>query len=376
LDKTFQHGMSFYAKVKLDSFVPNSRLFSFTDGRWHQGRGFDVRVNNRDWNKANAIESDSLTMEVWSRTPRWRHDRIVTSKVIRAGEEEAFLFTYNSKTGKYKIYRNGVLVAEQGARVKMAQAASKGAFSKLIVGGVPWHHHESIDGSITDIRVWSREVTWNTAISGAAPGQDAKESAKEETAEVDSPCIASRKNSWDFVCDKELPVGLADSFGYGNVKSAKKAAEFHKREAIGEVASCGTKISAKAVIYQGKFGDGLTAEYFKMRTHCHQPPFVFGKMPTTVRVDPVIKYTGSEFHAPFNELAVRWTGKLLITQSGLYDFKIAADDGAWLAIDGRILIDLSGCGRHQRQIRTKDGTRQLNKGAHDISVLLQQRTTR
>merc|ERR1719272_908588 len=90
-------------------------------------------------------------------------------------------------------------------------------------------------------------------------------------------------------------------------------------------------------------------------------------MPNTVRVDPKVKFTGTEFHAPNNEFAIRWTGKLLIDSTGDYEFDVSADDAAWVAIDGRILLDLHGCG-HQKT-RSKSGTTKLEKGAHDISIL-------
>jgi len=82
-----------------------------------------------------------------------------------------------------------------------------------------------------------------------------------------------------------------------------------------------------------------------------------------------VKFTGTEFHAPYNEFAIRWTGKILIAQTGVYDFSIAVDDAAWVAIDGRLVISVPGCGHGATTSRSKEAPRELEKGAHDISIL-------
>jgi len=293
--------------------------------------------------------------------------------VARANEKDAFLFVYRPLKKALEIWRNGIEVAAK----KFGDLPMDGTiFKSLVVGSVGYntgrHWRDIINGldvEVTDIRVWNRAVSWDSAVAGTPPGQDPTEASKEQQGEVDAKCIPSLKNSWDFVCDSELPEEMASSFGYGDVANFKKVRAFEKRKQLGELATCGKRISAKAVIYQGKFGDGLTAEYFKVRTDCNRPPFLFGSIPTMVRVDPLVKFTGTEFHGPFNEFAIRWTGKILIAQTGVYDFSVTADDAAWVAIDGRLLIDLRGCGSGQKTSRTKEASRELEKGAHDISVL-------
>merc|ERR1719215_1386358 len=130
-------------------------------------------------------------------------------------------------------------------------------------------------------------------------------------------------------------------------------------------------MNIKSVIYSGKFGDGLTAEYFRMRVECNRMPGLFGKLPRTVKVDPNVDFKG-DFKAPFNEYAIRWTGKILIQKTGTYVFSLGADDGAWLALDGVTLIDNGACERvrHGRSgYKEISASTDLDKGGHEIAVL-------
>jgi len=376
LDPSFKNGMSFFARIKFESFTPDARIFGFitrNDGDQRGTARMEVSVTNQHWENANAASS-GLAFYVRGQDPnnlqRTSEGKVTVPGAARANEVEAFLFIYNAHTKTMAMWRNGIELDSIKVNLQMDGAD----FKSLMVGNVGakeerWKKNSVLDGAVTDIRVWSRAVTWDAAVAGTPPGADPTEASKEQQGEVDAKCIPSMRNSWDFVCDSELPAELASSFGYGDVANSKKVSAFKKREQLGELATCGKKISAKAVLYQGKFGDGLTAEYFKLRTTCHLPPFLFGSMPTMVRVDPLVKFTGAEFHAPHNELVIRWTGKILIAQTGSYDFSVTADDAAWVAIDGRLLVKVSGCGRGQAESRTKDATRGLEKGAHDISVL-------
>jgi hypothetical protein len=371
VDTSFKYGMSVYMKVSFDeTFVRHTRLFSF--GAHAHNHDQYIAAFFDDVGPAGAA-AQQVTFLVRSR--RHHECRIRVDNALRLGDTDAFLFTFNPGKKTLSVWRNGHELSKNMGDCTRAQMSEDNKFSRLVIGATAFEnerHVKGFSGDITDIRMWGRPVTWDVAISGTPLGEKPSESKKEEQAAVSDKCFASRKNSWDFDCGSEMTEEMAERLGHTEFADEKLTKNHKKREEMGELATCGAKISAKAVIYQGKFGDGLTAEYYKMSNlHCHQPPFLFGKLPSLVRVDPAVKFTGVEFVAPFNKLAIRWTGKILITETGLYDFQVKADDSAWVAIDGKLVAKVEHCGHGHHQSRSQDGSRNIEKGSHDIYFLYQ-----
>jgi hypothetical protein len=377
LDTSFKDGFSFYARVKFNTLQRHSKIFAFGDPSRHNTKNRIV-VGIGEVHDNDMSDSADLHFLVQNRDSAGGSRRRGSTSHMKIGKaekpfikgtENQFLFTWKpGKTdGQIMIFRNGVKLLEARSEVKMTE----GNFKTLVIGHTNNNDHNvhGFDGDIKDIRIWSRPVTWDLAVSGSIPGETSPDNDKEQQGEVETKCIPSKMNSWDFVCGDELPPAISEEFGYGSVSDSKAQEAFKIRERLGDVSPCGQKISAKAVMYQGKFGDGLTAEYFAMKTDCNVPPFLFGRMPSKVRTDPQPKFTGKEFHAASNQLAIRWTGKLLIGTSGSYVFKLLADDGAWLAIDGAKLVWVDRCGHRDRTTRDKEAPKELEKGAHDISIL-------
>lgn len=80
---------------------------------------------------------------------------------------------------------------------------------------------------------------------------------------------------------------------------------------------------------------GLRGEYF-------DNPNLSGE-PVVVRIDEEINFDwglGSpDPRVPHDEFSVRWTGKLVPPETGVYEICLTTDDGARLWLDGKLLID-------------------------------------
>jgi beta-glucosidase len=111
----------------------------------------------------------------------------------------------------------------------------------------------------------------------------------------------------------------------------------------------------------GHPGRGLLGEYFVGR----EPKGA----PALVRVDPIVSFHW-ELAAPAPGLPedgffVRWTGKLVPSQSGLYTLALRSDDGSRLFVDGKQVVD--NWGDHAPTLQT--GEMQLVAGkSYDIRV--------
>lgn len=92
----------------------------------------------------------------------------------------------------------------------------------------------------------------------------------------------------------------------------------------------------------------------------------FGK-PVLERLDATIDFDQTSFGYPdgrSTELAIRWTGTLLIPQAGAYAFHLGSDDGSRLWLDGERLID-----QWQGQsFTTKSVSRELDAHAYAVRI--------
>jgi hypothetical protein len=69
-------------------------------------------------------------------------------------------------------------------------------------------------------------------------------------------------------------------------------------------------------------------------------------------------------NAPPETFRARWTGFLVVTQPGVYNFATESDDGSAVAIDGERVVDNTG----DHGLVTKTGRIQLGRGSHLILV--------
>ncbi|MBM7068660.1 PA14 domain-containing protein [Actibacterium sp. 188UL27-1] len=65
-----------------------------------------------------------------------------------------------------------------------------------------------------------------------------------------------------------------------------------------------------------------------------------------------------------NQFAARVTGEISIEEGGIYDFRLAADDGARLFINGTEVVENDGL----HGFRNRDGEVELEPGIHDIEI--------
>ncbi len=65
-----------------------------------------------------------------------------------------------------------------------------------------------------------------------------------------------------------------------------------------------------------------------------------------------------------NRYSVEWTGYIDIWDAAAYSFSLNSDDGSWLFIDGRIVVDNGG----MHGLLSKEGQVTLTKGLHNIRI--------
>lgn len=91
--------------------------------------------------------------------------------------------------------------------------------------------------------------------------------------------------------------------------------------------------------------------------------------PDMVRTDPTIDFGASvgwdwRPFEPGHQFSVKWTGYIIIPETGSYWFRLSSDDGSWLFIDGTLEIDNGGI----HAPRTVDGAAILSEGLHEIVI--------
>jgi len=77
--------------------------------------------------------------------------------------------------------------------------------------------------------------------------------------------------------------------------------------------------------------------------------------PSLVRVDPELNWDwgpgGPEGWNRVDHFSIRWTGTLTAPETGLYQLGTSSDDGSWLWLDGRLLVDNGG--QHGMNMKSK-----------------------
>jgi hypothetical protein len=102
---------------------------------------------------------------------------------------------------------------------------------------------------------------------------------------------------------------------------------------------------------------GLTAQYF-VGTDWVGPPVRRG-------VDRSISNTSMSLRwmlTPPPAFSVQWSGYVFIDRPGVYTFATTSDDGSFLHIDGRLVVDNGG----EHAALTRDGRIQLDTGPHNV----------
>ncbi|GAN34978.1 MAG: hypothetical protein DYG83_06610 [Candidatus Brocadia sp. AMX2] len=92
----------------------------------------------------------------------------------------------------------------------------------------------------------------------------------------------------------------------------------------------------------------------------------FDGKPKLVRYDNRISFYDTSFNEIFSgkQYSIIWSGRLYAPRSGLYKFYTESDDGSFLYINDKLVVDNGG----DHGIRTKEGTMYLTEGYYDIKV--------
>jgi len=126
------------------------------------------------------------------------------------------------------------------------------------------------------------------------------------------------------------------------------------RVAIAALALAGAAAATRAVL---RVSHGLRAEYFTTTERIGEPSFT--------AIDPTIsteQVAAQWSNALPNSFSVRWTGFLIVPDSGFYQLATTSDDGSWLQVDGRLVVDNGG----QHGALTRAERVQLDRGPHFI----------
>ncbi len=104
---------------------------------------------------------------------------------------------------------------------------------------------------------------------------------------------------------------------------------------------------------------GLTATYFTNANWSSAP------VRSAVEARPSTDALAAAWRgAPPETFSATWIGSLVTMTAGTYTFESVSDDGAWVYIDGRLVVDDGG--RHAP--RAARGAAQLERGVHEIFI--------
>jgi hypothetical protein len=106
-------------------------------------------------------------------------------------------------------------------------------------------------------------------------------------------------------------------------------------------------------------GDGLVGWYFPNTNWAGAP--VHTVTDRELSADRMRRRWGG---ARPEQFSVRWTGYLTVGRAGLYDFATTSDDGSWLYINDRLVVDNGGV----HSARTQAGRIELAEGSHKVRL--------
>jgi fibro-slime domain-containing protein len=105
--------------------------------------------------------------------------------------------------------------------------------------------------------------------------------------------------------------------------------------------------------------EGLTATYFS-DTSWSSPPLNSTIDPRPSTESLLNAWRGN----PPQAFSARWAGSFVALRGGTYFFATASDDGSWVYVDGRLVVDNGG--RHRRHLAAASVV--LNRGVHSVLV--------
>lgn len=93
---------------------------------------------------------------------------------------------------------------------------------------------------------------------------------------------------------------------------------------------------------------------------------IFSGRAKLVRYDERISFNDSSFREIFPEedYSVIWSGRLYVDEGGIYKFYTESDDGSFLYINDKLIVNNGG----DHAVKIADGTMYLTKGHYDIKV--------
>jgi len=113
---------------------------------------------------------------------------------------------------------------------------------------------------------------------------------------------------------------------------------------------------------------GLKEDFFFFRQG-RRLPNLKGRRPAKTRIALQVNYASTGRGWPGvararDNFAVRWTGLLMTSTPGLYQFYLKSDDGSKLYIDKKVVVNNDGL----HGMRTRSGTKKMSSGPHKINL--------
>src|SRR5436190_7586678 len=104
---------------------------------------------------------------------------------------------------------------------------------------------------------------------------------------------------------------------------------------------------------------GLAAEYFRTPAPAGEPSF--RSVDATISTEQVATQWSNARPESFS---IRWTGFLIVPDAGNYELATRSDDGSWLQVDGRPVVDNGG----QHTPITVSARIWLDRGPHFVLI--------
>ncbi|PID57427.1 hypothetical protein CSB45_07870 [candidate division KSB3 bacterium] len=106
------------------------------------------------------------------------------------------------------------------------------------------------------------------------------------------------------------------------------------------------------------FEYGLRGEYYSNPAFEGEP--ILSSRDTVISVQEMNR----EFPEIAEQYSIRWTGFLYLPYSGHYTFSLASDDGSWLTLDGKLIVDNGGV----HGLREYFGDISLTRGVYPLEI--------